>query len=567
MAGILALTILSGQSHGQTNLYWRLEAANKNWSDANNWWNGSGTQAPAGSEILHFGNTIQTEMTNDLTGSAANRYRINFDSGSGERTISGSTENTFFDFSGSAPAIYNNSGANQTIGFKIINGNSNGSNRLELNANSGKLIFNSNSNISASGGSRTVVAMGSSDIDMSGTVMQETGATLNLKKEGSGTLTLSGNNSFTGGVAFTDGRINFNHSSAAGTGTIEVSDTADEFSSSSGTVSLANSITLNTTSGTTKFYSTGTRLELSGTISGSGKILRDNTGAGDLRLSGDNSFSGGVTVTSRGIRLAHKNALGTGTFSIGGGSTPGTAITITADTALEGGNAIPNAVSWNQDFTLAAVNSLEFSGATTLSGDRTATVNSGKTLTFSGGISGSGASLIKAGLGTLKLSASNSYTGATSITGGTLLLGASNVLPDASNITLSGATLATGGYSDTVGTLTQTGTSTIDLGSGSSTLTFADSHALGWSGTLNIWNWSGGSDHLFFGSDSSGLTSGQASLVQFYSGTTGATFLGTGQMLGSGELVPVPEPAAALTAALLALPAFRRERGKCRRVS
>ena len=86
--------------------------------------------------------------------------------------------------------------------------------------------------------------------------------------------------------------------------------------------------------------------------------------------------------------------------------------------------------------------------------------------------------LAKDGTGTLTLAAANTYTGTTTITDGRLRLGASNVIPDTSNVVLNGGTLATGGNSDTVGSLTVsvpvgvTG-NVIDMGDGASQLTFA----------------------------------------------------------------------------------------------
>ena len=123
----------------------------------------------------------------------------------------------------------------------------------------------------------------------------------------------------------------------------------------------------------------------------------------------------------------------------------------------------------------------------------------------------------------------------------------------------------TQGYSDTVGSLTLASSSTIDLGTGggNSIWTFADSSAASWIGILQIWNWSGqlsgsGTDQLYFGV--SGLTPGQIAQINFVdpaglpSGTYGA------QLLGSGELVPVPEPAALGMCGILLTMAMVRRR-------
>ena len=166
---------------------------------------------------------------------------------------------------------------------------------------------------------------------------------------------------------------------------------------------------------------------------------------------------------------------------------------------------------------------------------------------------------------TVEVQATGSLTATTiSLTGGTLLLGASNRIADTSALTLSGGKLATGEFSENLGAATLTTASVIDLGSGASQLTF--SNITSWSGVLSVWNWTGavwtpGTDKLIFTANSSALN---LSSVQFYSdgGFTpvgaGASFL-TGGATGSGELVPVPEPGALATAALLGFCIFRRE--------
>ena len=53
-----------GIASAQTTLYWRAEAANGNWNDANNWWNGSSTQSLPGAEILVFNHWCPVQLGN-----------------------------------------------------------------------------------------------------------------------------------------------------------------------------------------------------------------------------------------------------------------------------------------------------------------------------------------------------------------------------------------------------------------------------------------------------------------------------------------------------------------------
>ena len=146
---------------------------------------------------------------------------------------------------------------------------------------------------------------------------------------------------------------------------------------------------------------------------------------------------------------------------------------------------------------------------------------------------------------------------------------AGNRINNTAGFTTTGGTIRLSGgpsFTETVGSLSLgTGTSVIDLGTmgGTNVLTFANSSASTWTGTLQVWNWSGsiaggGLDQLSFGA--SGLTAGQVSGVSFVdpigfsTGTYGAT------LLGNGELVPVPEPGALVSAAALGVAAFFRRR-------
>lgn len=130
----------------------------------------------------------------------------------------------------------------------------------------------------------------------------------------------------------------------------------------------------------------------------------------------------------------------------------------------------------------------------------------------------------------------------TSITEGILQLSAADRISNSSNITLNGGTFKTGassGYGETVGTLNLNNNSTIALGTGNHTLTFANSSGVTWAGTtLTITGWTGTAGStgtagkIFFGSSTGTLTAGQLSKISF----TG--YSGTPILLSTGELVP-----------------------------
>lgn len=222
-------------------------------------------------------------------------------------------------------------------------------------------------------------------------------------------------------------------------------------------------------------------------------------------------------------------------------------------------------------------------------------VNSTSNSTFAGTITDTtnNLNLVKLGPGTLTLTGSNTYDGTTRVTAGTLVLsntsgqslanttsiqvdsgatlalGADNQIGNSTSLILNGGTFRVGtdtaGYSDTLGTLTLTASSTIDLGSftGAHTLTFANSSAIAWAtnAVLTISNWQGvtrdpgDAGRILFGPG--GLTSAQ--LAQVYWAPQN---ISGGVLINSnGELVPIPEPRVyAAAVALLAVVAWRERK-------
>jgi fibronectin-binding autotransporter adhesin len=187
---------------------------------------------------------------------------------------------------------------------------------------------------------------------------------------------------------------------------------------------------------------------------------------------------------------------------------------------------------------------------------------------LSGSITGSGG-FAKDGPGRLVISGHSNYTGVTSILAGTLELGVDNSLPALTDMLLDGGIFATAGFDQTnrIGALTLADDSTIDLGQAiDSVLLFGDSHAKSWLGTLDILSWNGafdggGSEQLVFGSSSSALSDSQLGKIVFVNpcGRQGSF---PAAILATGEIVPAPEPGSAVllgvAAMLLASLALRR---------
>jgi len=191
--------------------------------------------------------------------------------------------------------------------------------------------------------------------------------------------------------------------------------------------------------------------EFAGKIDGAGEILI--SGAGGLRLSGENSFSGAASVLE-GSRLIVGNAGNLGSAEVRIGDTA----SLVFDSLLEN-NGVMNTFS----------NTISADGpSATLDNNGTGKVilnglisSNGGSLEFSGGsfdvqsgITGTG-SLLKEGSGTLTLSGENSYTGDTTVRSGALIvngvLAASDVVVESGGMlkgsgTIGGdVTIASGG--------------------------------------------------------------------------------------------------------------------------
>ncbi len=164
------------------------------------------------------------------------------------------------------------------------------------------------------------------------------------------------------------------------------------------------------------------------------------------------------------------------------------------------------------------------------------------------------------GPGTLVLGSTNSYLGPTTIAGGTLQLAGPQLLPNASPLVISNmdmsATLATGGFSQTLGSLSVTGANgsvTLDLGNGPGTLAFADSHLQSWNGMpVTILNYSNGVSALRFGTNRAGLTATQLSLIQFEYPQSGSRLYVPARIDANGFVTPTSPPILSITPSGLA---------------
>jgi autotransporter-associated beta strand protein len=253
--------------------------------------------------------------------------------------------------------------------------------------------------------SGTALLTVNSTIDLrSGTISTRLGGANGANKTTAGTVTLSGNNPYTGLTTISAGSLIHTNIAAAGAVTRDYDN--------SGTLEF------NTPS------SGFSELELSGTISGAGTLVK--SGGGSMILSGNNTYTGATNVTAGHLRITHGNALGT--------NAGGTTVTSGATLALRGGINLAESVTisgtgvssagaiFNETGNNTITGNLSLGSATTLtsatgtslslipaSGDAISGSNTNLTLSGSGSFSVSGpmtlgsGTLTKSGTGTATL--------------------------------------------------------------------------------------------------------------------------------------------------------------------
>ena len=205
-----------------------------------------------------------------------------------------------------------------------------------------------------------------------------------LLKNGAGTLTLTGNNAYTGGTTISEGTLKGNIASGtdlsiAASATYDGDNKARSVGDLNGGGNIFNTDGLTVQSGT-----------FDGVIDNSNTSLT-KTGAGTLTLTGNNAYTGGTTISEGTLK---------------GNIASGTDLSIAASATYDGANKARSVGGLNGGGKILNTDGL--------------TVQSG---TFGGVIGNSNTSLIKTGAGTLTLSGTNTYTGMTTVRSGTLALG------------------------------------------------------------------------------------------------------------------------------------------------
>jgi fibronectin-binding autotransporter adhesin len=328
---------------------------------------------------------------------------------------------------------------------------------------------------------------------------------------GGGTLVL-GNaaNGYSGGTGVTQGStVSVAASGALGTGGVTLGDAGTSGTlATTGSFTTLRSFTLEAGGGIFDTAS-GVTTTLSGNVGGAGSLTK--TGDGTLDLTGSNNHNGGTIVNGgtlegttatltgditdnanvtfnqtaggsygnviTGSGSVTKIGSGTVTFTAANGYTGGTEVdagtlqlgsggSLAATTALT-----VNGGSFDIENTVGqTVGSLSGTGGSVTLGNGGLTVDqTAATATSYAGSIGGSFGLTKSGVGTLGLTGTSNYTGATEVDAGTLQLGSGGNLAATTALIVNGGIFDLNNHSQTVSSLSGAG-GTVDLGSGALTV-------------------------------------------------------------------------------------------------
>lgn len=240
-----------------------------------------------------------------------------------------------------------------------------------------------NGTVTNSGGVLVQLSTGydNSSTTFSGTIH---GGGLGLIKTGSGVLTLTGTNTYSGGTGLLGGELTVGNDWALGTGGLVVLAAGTLSAAYNTAVTLPNSVDIHAN----LTISGNGNLGLNGMVGGGGSIIKN--GGGNLTLNGANLFSGGMNLVSGSLTLGSNTALGSGMLRVIGGGT------LDANTAI----ALSNDVDLQTALAVGGTNDLALNGI----------------------VSGGG-SIIKTGAADLTLNSSNSFSGGVQLMAGSLTLG------------------------------------------------------------------------------------------------------------------------------------------------
>lgn len=389
------------------------------------------------------------------------------------------------------------------------------------------------------------------------------GQLTDLMKTGTGTLELTGNNTYVGGTIVTEGKLLVGHTNALGDASqsgayVQVGDRGATDSSvdarlllsapitfdrdiaiaegngarvlggiATGTATFAGNVFLNDL--VTLRSEAGAVTQFTGVISGDQNI-QTNGPSGTVVLSGANTYSGVTTIFGGTLQIdadvysGADSPIGRGTSALQLGPTSGAetatlvlgqAITFQRGVIAKTGTGATGTLTLGGAHTSGVA---DFTGTITLQRSAQLTSAVGGTTRFSGAMTGTGG-ITKIGDGIVRLDDTTTYTGATIVNAGTLEIGGSTSSAAATTVNGGAFRIVAGGSYDTASTVIAAAGSSVVVDSGG---TLSDS--VTGAGTVTI----------------NGLLNGSATVQS--GGTLGGGGIVTGNVSGAGTVSPGNSP-------------------------
>jgi len=315
-------------------------------------------------------------------------------------------------------------------------------------ANNGSMLFASAANLGNSGETRVFT------VNSKTTFSGDVGGGAALTKAGSGVLTLSGSNSYSGGTTFASGMLAAGNNASFGSGAMTFAGgsigsadstphtfansmvflgnlTVGDYIDSIGALTFTSQVDLGNGD---RRITTKSNATFTGAIA-NGSITKD--GLGSLILSGTNTFAGGTTLVEGSLLAGSDQAFGTGVLNLNGG------ILGSAGGKRSFANSLAMASGVVQFGDAEHLSALSFDGNAALAAGRH-TFNTAADTAFNGILAGNGASITKVGDGVLTLANANTYDGGTEIAKGSIRIANDRAL-GGGVITFSGGALASTG--------------------------------------------------------------------------------------------------------------------------
>ncbi len=324
---------------------------------------------------------------------------------------------------------------------------------FDISASSGTPTIQSLSGVTGTTvnlGGRNLTIDGTASTTFSGTIGGDGG----LTKQGAGTLTLAGTNTYGGSTSIAGGALSISSDASLG-GPLSYLQLDGGTLQTTASLSSGRSVVLGNGGGAFA-ADLGTTLTLNGTIGGGGGLT--TTGPGTVALSGTTAYTGATSISAGTLALT-----GSGTIGHSSGVNLAAAGAVFDISGSSGNQTI-------QDLT-------GLSGSTVNLGANRLVVGTAGTSTFSGTVAGSGG-LTMAGPGTLTLAGTNTYEGGTTVTSGTLAISSEANLGNLNGaLTLDGGTLQS--------TAPMTDRHLVTLGAGGGTFSHGAGGILNMAGTIS----------------------------------------------------------------------------------